>query len=150
MIGKIEVIGLGAGDLDQLLLGIYKKLKHAKTTILVRTKDHPVVKSLEQEGVIFESFDSYYEREEQFENVYEHIVKTLLERVLGKSIIYAVPGHPMLAEQTVQLLLNQQEIKIEIVGGQSFLDDLFSALKIDPIEGFQLVDATSFERSQLN
>jgi len=144
------VIGLGAGDLDQLPLGIYRKLKHSETTILVRTKDHPVVKSLEQEGVIFESFDSYYEREEQFENVYEHIVKTLLERVLGKSIIYAVPGHPMLAEQTVQLLLNQQEIKIEIVGGQSFLDDLFSALKIDPIEGFQLVDATSFERSQLN
>ena len=144
------MIGLGAGDLDQLSLGIYRKLKHSEATILVRTKDHPVVKSLEQEGVIFESFDSYYEREEQFENVYEHIVETLLERALEKSIVYAVPGHPMLAEQTVQMLLNQQEIEIEIVGGQSFLDDLFSALKVDPIEGFQMIDATLFKRSQLN
>lgn len=150
MTKTIEVIGLGAGDLDQLSLGIYKKLKHSGTTIFVRTKDHPVIQSLEEEGVIFESFDSYYEREEQFEDVYEHIVATLLEKASEKSIIYAVPGHPMLAERTVQLLLNQEEIKIEIIGGQSFLDELFTSLKIDPIEGFQFVDATSFERSQLN
>lgn len=144
------MIGLGAGDIDQLSLGIYRKLRESKEKILVRTEDHPVVKSLEQEGVTFESFDSYYEQEKQFEHVYEHIVETLLDKAEEKSIIYAVPGHPMLAEQTVQLLLNQQEIKIEIIGGQSFLDDLFSALKIDPIEGFQLIDATLFKRSQLN
>ncbi len=150
MANEIEVIGLGAGDLDQLSLGIYRKLKYSETTILVRTKDHPVVKSLEQEGVTFESFDDYYEREEQFENVYHQIVETLIKKAQEKSIIYAVPGHPMLAEKTVQLLLNQQDVKIEIIGGQSFLDDLFTSLKIDPIEGFQFVDATLFERSQLN
>ena len=150
MIGKIEVIGLGAGDLDQLSLGIYKKLKHAKTTILVRTKDHPVVKALEQEGVTFESFDHFYERENQFENVYDHIVETLLQRATGKTVIYAVPGHPMLAEKTVQLLLDQQEVNIDIIGGQSFLDNLFTSLKIDPIDGFQFVDATQFDRMELN
>lgn len=150
MTHKIEVIGLGAGDLDQLPLGIYRKLKHSETIVLLRTKEHPVVKSLAEEGVIFESFDDYYEREEQFENVYESIVETLLKKAQEKSIIYAVPGHPMLAEQTIQLLLDQQEIEVEILGGQSFLDDLFTSLKIDPIDGFQFVDATSFERSQLN
>lgn len=150
MTGKIEVIGLGAGDLDQLSLGIYKKLKQAKTPILVRTKDHPVVKSLEEEGVTFESFDHYYESENQFENVYDRIVETLLKKATGKTVMYAVPGHPMLAEKTVQLLLNQQEVEIDIIGGQSFLDNLFTSLKIDPIDGFQFVDATQFDRMELN
>src|SRR5699024_6481283 len=118
--------------------------------IFLRTKDHPVVRSLEQEGVVFESFDHYYEKEDRFENVYEQIVEALIENACRKSVIYAVPGHPMLAEQTVQLLLEQEEIEVEIVGGQSFLDDLFTALKIDPIEGFQFVDATLFDRNQLN
>src|SRR5699024_6613302 len=35
-------------------------------------------------------------------------------------------------------------------GGQSYLDDLFTSLHIDPIEGFQFVDATSFDRFQLD
>lgn len=150
MTGKIEVIGLGAGDLDQLSLGVYRKLKHSEIPILVRTNDHPVVRSLEQEGITFESFDHYYVNEERFEKVYDRIVETLLKKAVGKSIIYAVPGHPMLAEKTVQLLLEQQEVKVNIFGGQSFLDDLFTTLKIDPIEGFQFVDATLFDRAELN
>src|SRR5690625_7088292 len=55
----------------------------------------------------------------------------------------------MLAEQTVQLLLTQQEVPINIVGGQSYLDALFTSLKIDPIEGFQFVDGTAFSRHDL-
>src|SRR5699024_3316735 len=67
-----------------------------------------------------------------------------------EDIIYVVPGHPLVAEQTVQTLLNQSDVPIEIQGGKSFLDDLFTTLKIDPIEGFQLVDGTNFSRNDLN
>src|SRR5690625_7622509 len=56
----------------------------------------------------------------------------------------------MLAERTVELLLNQQDVHIEIIGGQSYLDDLFTALQVDPIEGFQFIDGTSFQRGHLN
>jgi tetrapyrrole methylase family protein / MazG family protein len=48
----------------------------------------------------------------------------------------------------VQLLLEaerRKECRVVIEGGQSFLDALFTTLKIDPIEGFQLIDATSFQ-----
>src|SRR5699024_1822165 len=92
----------------------------------------------------------YYEREKQFEDTYQSIVKTLLKKAKENTIIYAVPGHPMLAEQTVQLLLKQNEVSVNVIGGQSYLDDLFTALKIDPIDGFQFVDGTSFIRSQLH
>src|SRR5699024_2938323 len=57
---------------------------------------------------------------------------------------------PMLAEQTVHMLLDQTDIPINVIGGHSYLDDLFTSLKIDPINGFQFIDGTSFHRHQLN
>lgn len=148
---KIEVIGLGAGDINQLSLGIYKKLTNTETTIFTRTIDHPVIDSLQAEGVRFESFDAMYEEEEQFGTVYDRITEALLKHATeaSETLIYTVPGHPMLAEKTVQLLLLQEEVEVTVVGGQSYLDDLFTSLKIDPIEGFQFIDGTSFNRSAL-
>ncbi|MRH44986.1 nucleoside triphosphate pyrophosphohydrolase [Aquibacillus halophilus] len=149
MENTIEIIGLGAGDINQLPLGIYRKLVGHNQAIHVRTIDHPVVKTLQEEGVEFVSYDSVYVQQGQFETVYKEIVSQLLAEAKENSIIYAVPGHPMLAEKTVQLLLEQKEITVNLIGGQSYLDDLFSALKIDPIEGFQFLDATAFKRNQL-
>lgn len=150
MSGIIEVIGLGAGDIDQLPLGIYKRLMNTNHPIMARTIDHPVVTSLAAEGIKFKSYDEIYQDEEQFTDVYEQIAADLLKLAQTQSIIYTVPGHPMLAEKTVQLLLNQEDIDVKVIGGQSYLDDLFTSLKIDPIEGFQFIDGTGFDRSQLN
>lgn len=147
---KIEVLGLGSGDIDQLPYGIYKKLLKTDQTVYLRTTEHPVVNVLRKEGIKFKSFDHVYESEKDFSQVYEQIVQTLLKEADEHTVIYAVPGHPMLAEQTVQLLLNQSDVKIELIGGQSYLDALFSALKIDPIDGFQFIDGTSFQRYDLN
>lgn len=146
----IEIVGLGGGDINQLPLGIYKKLNQLKEKIFVRTMDHPVVQQLLDEGIEFSSFDKVYTEESEFETIYRRIIESLLTEAQYRSIIYAVPGHPMLAERTVQLLQEQKEVPIKIVGGSSYLDDLFTSLKIDPIEGFQLIDATSFSRSDLN
>src|SRR5690625_3711924 len=150
MKNKIEVIGLGAGDIDQLPLGIYRKLKNSNNPIFVRTMNHPVIHSLLQDEVEFIGFDSYYEETDDFQIVYTNIVETLKKEAQDKTILYAVPGHPMLAERTVQLLLEQNELIVDIIGGQSYLDDLFTVLKIDPIEGFQLIDATSLQREEIN
>lgn len=148
---EITIIGLGASDLDQLPLGIYKKLKRAEH-LYVRTEQHPVLQELKTEGLTWTSFDAIYEKNERFETVYEEIVEELLRLASVNSIIYAVPGHPLVAEQTVQLLIEaeqQGKVKIRIEGGQSFLDPIFSALRIDPIEGFQLLDGTSFKRDDV-
>ncbi|WP_454538610.1 hypothetical protein, partial [Escherichia coli] len=58
---QITVIGLGAGDFEQLPMGVYKTLKNAPK-IYVRTEDHPVLDELKEEGVTFESFDLIYEK----------------------------------------------------------------------------------------
>lgn len=147
----LTVIGLGAGSIEQLPLGMYRKLLKTDKKIYVRTKDHPVVQSLEAEGISFYSFDSLYEEATDFETVYQNISDTLVRLVMsGEEIIYALPGHPMLAEKTVQLLLESEMIEVRIEGGQSYLDDLFTALKIDPIDGFQFLDATDFQREHVN
>ncbi|SFB31755.1 tetrapyrrole methylase family protein / MazG family protein [Lentibacillus halodurans] len=150
MSNSIEVIGLGAGDLDQLSLGIYKKLINHGTALYVRTADHPVVKQLKKEGISFTAFDQIYEAKKRFEDVYQHITDTLLEKAEKQTVVYAVPGHPMLAEKTVQLLLDQADVPVEIAGGQSYLDALFTSLKMDPIDGFQFVDGLDFDRNQID
>lgn len=147
----IEIVGLGAGDFEQLPLGVYKTITKAKHLYL-RTSEHPVVKQLIEEEINYISFDDIYEKHEQFSAVYEEIAEKLFAEAEDKHVVYAVPGHPLVAERTVQLLLEgskEKGIEVTVKGGQSFLDPLFTALKIDPIEGFQLLDATSLHRDQL-
>lgn len=151
ILNKITVIGLGAGDLAQMPLGIYRRLQHCDALYL-RTKEHPVVKELEQEGVVFESLDELYEKYDEFEQVYEAIVEKLVTEAKTRSLVYAVPGHPFVAESTVQRLLEvakKEGIDVEIAGGQSFLDAMFTALQIDPIEGCQILDGTNLHKDKI-
>ncbi|ARF17580.1 nucleoside triphosphate pyrophosphohydrolase [Sporosarcina ureae] len=148
---KITVIGLGAGDVEQLSLGTYRLLKQADH-LYIRTEEHPVVADLRLEGLKMKSFDSIYEANDAFEDVYQQIVDTLLELSAQQPITYAVPGHPLVAERTVQLLIEKEragEVELHIAGGSSFLDPIFTALRIDPIEGFQLLDGTDLKRDDV-
>jgi tetrapyrrole methylase family protein/MazG family protein len=150
--GRITVIGLGASDLNQMPIGIYKMLKEEKN-LYFRTKEHPVINELVKEGITFTSFDEIYEKHEEFSDVYDEIVITLISESINKNIVYAVPGHPLVAEMTVKMLIAYEgcnKFDLEILGGQSFLDAMFSSLRVDPIEGFQFLDATSFNKNDIN
>ena len=150
-VNTITVLGLGAGDLEQLPMGVYKSLLNANR-LYVRTAEHPVLQELGSEGISYESFDAIYEKHDAFEAVYKEIVETLIALVEEGPLFYAVPGHPLVAEQTVQWLVEAEKegrIQLEIAGGQSFLDPIFNALRIDPIEGFQLLDGTMFKRDDV-
>lgn len=149
---QITVIGLGAADFDQMQLGVYKKIKSVDH-LYVRTEDHPVLNDLKAEGVQIESFDFVYEKHDTFAPVYREIADILIEKAKVSPVVYAVPGHPLVAEQTVQYLVEAEragEIELVIEGGQSFLDPIFASLRIDPIDGFQLVDGTSLSIDELN
>lgn len=150
--GEVIVIGLGASDFDQLPFGVYKKLQSAEK-VVVRTEQHPVVQSLKEEGIQFESFDEIYEKHDTFEPVYKEIAQTIINRSREQVVVYAVPGHPLVAEQSVQYLLEAHrngEVSVTIEGGQSFLDAIFTTLQIDPIDGFQLIDGTNFSTDDVN
>jgi tetrapyrrole methylase family protein/MazG family protein len=149
MTGTIIVVGLGSGDENQLTLGVWNTLKKAGT-LFVRTEQHPVVSYLRSENISFESFDYLYKNNDTFSNTYEEIVAFLFAAAVRSDhpIVYAVPGHPMVAESTVQQLIAggiQKGIKVEVRGGESFLDQAFIRLGFDPIEGFALLDASELK-----
>lgn len=153
MSAAITVVGLGSGNPDRLTLGIMKTLQGA-AKVYVRTLSHPVISALEELGVVMESFDHVYESHDTFPEVYNFIASTLIQASLaedsGSEIVYAVPGHPMVAEATVKLLRErcpEQQIPLTVLGGESFLDEAFVRLGFDPIEGFQLLDAAELRSS---
>ncbi|MGR3766421.1 nucleoside triphosphate pyrophosphohydrolase [Rossellomorea sp. NS-SX7] len=148
----ITIVGLGAGDMEQLPLGVYRIIKNSDFLYL-RTKEHPVVSDLIKEGVTFQSFDEIYEKHDRFEQVYEEITEVLVSRAEKGPLVYAVPGHPLVAEKTVQLLLDlhqQGKIDVKVGGGQSFIDALFASVGADPIDGFQLLDGTSLRLQDIH
>lgn len=139
----IYVVGLGPGEYSQVPVGVVEHLL-GNLPVYLRTDQHPVVATLVEKGMTYQSFDAIYEKHDDFLAVYEEITELLLTYAKTTDLVYATPGHPMLAELAVQLLLARSN-DVKIVGGQSFLDPMFAALRFDPIEGFQLFDALSFD-----
>lgn len=152
MARHITIVGLGNYGLDDLPLGIYKYLKK-QSTVYTRTLDHPVINEL-KEDIEFRSFDAQYEAHKSFDDVYESIVKNLIAASEHENVVYTVPGHPRVAETTTVKLeayaKAHNDIQIEVLGGKSFIDDIFEAVKIDPNDGFTMLDATAIKANQLN
>lgn len=138
MSSRLHIIGLGPSGIEQLTLGNYRLIKAAEK-LFVRTSEHPCVQELIAEGVSVESFDQVYAVEPSFEAVYERITELLrleLQKEAGE-VIYAVPGHPMVAEKTVQLIDEKlaKEYEVVVHPAMSFVDEIFRVLKFDPIDG---------------
>lgn len=153
MTGKITIVGLGNYGIDDLPLGIYKFLKN-KAITYTRTIEHPVIEALTEEGMKIQSFDHVYEENQAFDDVYQTIMTQLIEAAQQDDIVYTVPGHPRVAETTTIKLeayaQQHDDIQVEVLGGKSFIDDVFEAVKVDPNDGFTLLDATSLTSQQLN
>ncbi|MGZ9587096.1 bifunctional methyltransferase/pyrophosphohydrolase YabN [Paenibacillus marinisediminis] len=155
MNGQLTVVGLGTGDHTQLTLGIWQLLQSAKH-LYVRTEHHPVMEFLRDHQIRYTTFDSVYEAHDSFPEVYDEIAHRLIDKARElpeENIIYAVPGHPMVAESTVSLLKErcpEAGVELRILGGESFLDQAFIRLGFDPIDGFQLIDASEVSAAVLS
>ncbi|MDO5376532.1 MAG: MazG nucleotide pyrophosphohydrolase domain-containing protein [Staphylococcus rostri] len=150
MTHQLTIIGLGNYGLDELPMGIYRLMTQHQR-LYVRTAEHPVIQELQNIEII--SFDDVYEQHDTFEPVYEAITTQLLEQAQHDDIVYAVPGHPRVAETTTQYLLTRAAdygVTVEVKGGRSFIDDIFAAVNVDPNDGFTMLDATALDIAALN
>lgn len=151
---KVYVVGLGPGGRAGLPLGTYERLQSG-LPVYLRTRIHPVVEDLANWGIAFTAFDDLYESGENFHEVYQAMSERLLKAAQeAGSIVYAVPGHPLMAEQSVQNLLHQgplesPPVEVAVESGQSFFDPVCSLLQVDPIEGLCLLDGTILSPSQV-
>ena len=147
----ITVLGLGPGDPGLLTRQAWQILK-TSPEIYLRTRKHPVIGSLPDTVQLF-SFDDLYEKSQTFEQVYEKIVLRVLE--LGRrpqGVVYAVPGHPYVAEATSPEIIRRaqaEQLPVRVVEGLSFLEPVFTALQIDPYPHLALVDALELVTSHV-
>jgi len=141
----ITIIGLGPGD-PSLMTCEARELLEKAQEVYLRTKRHPAVDSLPHH-LQLHSFDHLYEKVETFEEIYERIAQEILR--LGdrpEGVLYAVPGHPLVGEASVHRILalaGEKGVPVRIVAGISFLEPIFSLLKVDPLAGLQIGDAVT-------
>ena len=139
----ITLLGLGPGDPDLLTRQAWRILE-SSAEVYLRTRQHPTVAGFPPHLKIY-SFDDLYETAQSFETVYSQIVEQVL--ALGRrpqGVIYAVPGHPFVAEATgpeIARRARQEGLPLRIVEGLSFLGPVYSALGLDPYPHTALVDA---------
>jgi tetrapyrrole methylase family protein/MazG family protein len=150
----ITLVGLGPGRRDSLTLGAYAALKSA-TTLFLRTERHPVVDDLRAEGISFTPLDSHYEQSASFSEVYASLARTVLDAAQHSDVVYAVPGHPLLGEQSVELVVRsarEQGIPCRVAPASSFIDAALAALaELEPGAGsghLQILDATDLASVQ--
>lgn len=142
---KIIIVGLGPGDYKQLSLEALEVIKNSPTLVL-RTEKHPVVDRIRELGISFTSCDDIYDSCESFDETYERICRRVLSLCGEKGqVVYAVPGHPLVAEKSVEMIEAEagENIKVRIIPALSFIDVILSALKIDPIYGLKIIDGLS-------
>lgn len=138
----IKIVGLGPGNIGALTLEVEEILKNSKK-IFLRTRIHPTVKYIEEKQINFKSFDEYYENDGSFDEVYEKISKQIITESKKEDIVYAVPGHPLVSEKTVQLIIqkcNELELEYKIYSAVSFIDSIIEKLCIDPGDGLKIID----------
>lgn len=140
----IRVVGLGPGTKEALTIGAVDALKSSHNVYL-RTEKHPTVGFLKDQGIKFSTFDNKYEEASEFNEVYESIANELVKLHKEKGeLVYAVPGHPLVAESSVSILLKlcrENNIEIDLIPAVSFIDAIIERLHIDPIDGLKIVDA---------
>ena len=140
---RVVVIGLGPAGPELITAAASAHWNNASAgTRFTRTDRHPSVAVLGSHR----SFDDHYERATNLVEVYPAIVDTLVgqARAAGQ-VVYAVPGSPLVAERTVELLRGDKRVDVVIEPALSFLDLAWARLGVDPLAcGVRLVDGHRF------
>ncbi len=145
------MVGLGPAGAD-LVPPATRHALAAASVRFVRTRRHPAAEVVDGPDAAGSatSFDDVYDTATSLDAVYAEIVERLVEAVHRYGhVAYAVPGSPLVAERTVELLRGRAEfdgdIELEIVPALSFLDLAWAALGVDPLAvGVRLVDGHRF------
>jgi tetrapyrrole methylase family protein/MazG family protein len=139
---RVDVWGLGPADASLIPSGLLDAV--ASATTVVRTLRHPAAAALPPSVI---ACDDLYEAGETIEDVYAAIV----ERVVGagERVVYVVPGSPLIAEHTVELLRARDDAEVVVHPALSFLDLAWARLGVDPFaSGARLVNGHEFALGQ--
>ncbi len=107
----------------------------------LRTRRHPAAEAFPD----VESYDDLYERADTFDELYDAIVADLVDlarRAGGGEVVYAVPGSALVAERTVALLRERDDLTVVIEPAVSVIDVACAARGVDPMAAqLRVIDA---------
>ena len=141
MTAHITVAGLGPAG-PGLVTGSTLDAVAAHPHRWLRTERHPAATVAGPAP----TFDHVYDDAEELGEVYPTIVDELVASAMEHGeILYLVPGSPVVAERTVELLLEQDRVAVTVMPALSFLDLAWARLGVDPVaEGVRIVDGHQF------
>lgn len=145
----ITIVGLGPAGIDAMSASALRALEADQRTYL-RTGRHPAAKELAERGLRFETFDSVYDSAADFCEVYSAIASRIIEEARSGDVTYAVPGHPLIAERSVALIVDMarsEEIPFKFEASQSFIEACLEALAVHVDKGLKLIDALAIEET---
>jgi tetrapyrrole methylase family protein / MazG family protein len=141
--GRVTVVGLGPAGPDLLTAAALEAIERVPVgRRFLRTSRHPSAEAVD--GAV--SFDDVYEAAARIEDVYATIVERLVEAAAGgDEVVYVVPGSPAVAERTVELLVADARVAVDVVPALSFLDLAWTRLQVDPFAaGVRVIDGHRF------
>lgn len=143
MAPMITLLGLGPGDASLLTRQAWQVLENS-SDVYLRTSQHPTVAGFPA-SLTVHTFDDLYDSLPTFNDVYAHIIEQVLE--LGRhqqGVVYAVPGHPFVAEATCPEIARRARLEglpVQVIEGLSFIEPTLTALGVDPLPKLSIIDA---------
>ncbi|MBC7104720.1 MAG: nucleotide pyrophosphohydrolase, partial [Firmicutes bacterium] len=142
----LTVVGLGPGAPGAVPLEVMEILRGGHR-VLLRTTEHPVVPWLLEQGLVLESLDHLYEQSRSFEEVYERMAELVVREATREDVVFAVPGHPLVAEEAVSRVL-ASGVPVRVVPAMSFVEAMYVALGLNPLGGLVVLDALRLDKQR--
>ncbi len=136
----VRVVGLGPGDLDLVTTRALRLISESPV-VRLRTRIHPAARGFADVA----SYDDWYDRAASFEELYRDIADDLVSLASSSpngEVVYVVPGSPVVAERTVELVRERSGVRTVCEPAVSVIDVVCAALGRDPMTaGLRVVDA---------
>ena len=138
----VRVVGLGPGGVEHVTTRTATLLTQSPV-VRLRTRVHPAAAAFADAT----SYDDLYEQAASFDELYAAIAEDLVSLAASspnREVVYAVPGSPVVAERTVELLRDSHDVDVICEPAVSVIDVVCAALGRDPMgEQLRIVDALS-------
>lgn len=129
---RIHIAGLGPGSAGLVTVEV-RELLASGLPVILRTRHHPTVSELTFGGAVSDC-DDLYSRAEDFATAYRGAAERVIAAARQGEVVYAVPGHPLVAERSVQEVLaraKDEGLAARVYPGVSFVDAALAALGVD-------------------
>ena len=104
---QLTVAGLGPAGAELMTRGTWARIEAAEQ-ILLRTRIHPTVEALDAAGISYETYDDFYERADDFDELYEAITDDLFARAARAMYSISFRAVPLLRSVQCSCCTNVQ------------------------------------------